>query len=330
MHFPAKTLIRVLITLLIVGLAGWTAYQLWVRYTNAPWTRDGRVRADVVNIASDVAGLVIAVPVHDNQYVHKGEVLFRIDQAHYLHALAEARAQVAQRKTLWQMKRGQSSRRAHLDDEVISRENREDTDLSALAAKADYEAAVADLEKIELDLERTIVRSPVDGWISNLLVRPGDFAHVGTAKLAVIDQHSFWVYGYFEEHKLQHIHIGDRAEVQLLGGQHALQGHVESIAHGISDRDNPTDPRLLANVNPTFNWVRLAQRIPVRIHLDQMPPDTPLVAGMTCSVIIRPGTPPAHPAASMRLVTGPQLAKRCENCNSQTLAGTHPGQFSKM
>jgi len=284
-----KGILRVGITLAIAVAAGLLAYKLWVRYTDYPWTRDGRVRADVVNIAPDVAGLVTAVPVRDNQYVHLGDVLFRIDTMHYQHALAEATAVAQQRKSVWEMKKQQSARRAHLDDEVISRENREDTDLSAVAAKAEYEAAVAQVEKIKLDLERTVVRSPVDGWVSNLLVRPGDFAQVGAAKLAVIDQHSFWVYGYFEEHKLSMIKVGDAAEVQLLGSHTTLKGHVESIAHGITDRDNPTDIRLLANVNPTFNWVRLAQRIPVRIHLDQMPAELPLVAGMTCSVVISHG-----------------------------------------
>jgi RND family efflux transporter MFP subunit len=281
-----KGILRVGITLAIAVAAGLLAYKLWVRYTDYPWTRDGRVRADVVNIAPDVAGLVTAVPVRDNQYVHQGDVLFRIDTMHYQHALAEATALTQQRKSLWEMKKQQSARRAHLDDEVISRENREDTDLGALAAKAEYEAAMAQVEKIKLDLERTVVRSPVDGWVSNLLVRPGDFAQVGAAKLAVIDQHSFWVYGYFEEHKLSMIKVGDVAEVQLLGSHTTLKGHVESIAHGITDRDNPTDIRLLANVNPTFNWVRLAQRIPVRIRLDQIPAGLTLVAGMTCSVVI--------------------------------------------
>ena len=281
-----KGFLRVGITLAIAVGAGLLAYKLWVRYTDYPWTRDGRVRADVVNIAPDVAGLVTAVPVRDNQYVHKGDVLFRIDPMHYEHALAEAVAVTRQKKSLWEMKRQQSARRAHLDDEVISRENREDTDLSAVAAKAEYEAAEAQVEKIKLDLERTVVHAPVDGWVSNLLVRPGDFAQIGAAKLAVIDQHSFWVYGYFEEHKLAMIKVGAPAEVQLLGSHATLNGHVESIAHGITDRDNPTDIRLLANVNPTFNWVRLAQRVPVRIHLDQIPAGLPLVAGMTCSVVI--------------------------------------------
>jgi p-hydroxybenzoic acid efflux pump subunit AaeA len=186
------------------------------------------------------------------------------------------------------MKRGQAKRRAEIDDQVISQENREDSSLLAVSANAQYEAALAEFELAKLNLSRTIVRSPVDGWVSNLLVRPGDFAQIGAPKLAVIDQHSFWVYGYFEEHKLAFMHLGDPAEIRLIGSDLILKGHVESFARGITDRDNPTDVRLLANVNPSFNWVRLSQRVPVRITLDEVPKNMILVAGMTCTVIVHP------------------------------------------
>ncbi len=282
-----KKLLRLSITFLLLIIAIVLGHTLWVRYMDSPWTRDGRVRADVVNIAPDVAGLVTEVAVRDNQYVHRGDVLFLIDAEHYKHALAQSQSLLEQRKALLEMKRGQAKRRAALDDQVVSREDREDTDLTAASAKAEYQAASAQLEQAKLNLERTTVRSPVDGWVSNLLVRPGDFAQIGTSTLAVIDQHSFWVYGYFEEHKLALMKIGDPAEVRLLGSDQILQGHVESIARGITDRDNPTDVRLLANVNPSFNWVRLAQRVPVHIALDEIPKDLILVAGMTCSVIIK-------------------------------------------
>ncbi len=289
MNELSKRLLRICITLGLVILAVILGRMLWVRYMDSPWTRDGRVRADVVNIAPDVAGLVTGVAVRDNQFVHRGDLLFRIDADHYRHVLAQAQAQVDQRKLMLEMKRGQASRRAALDDQVISRENREDTSLLASSAKAEYAIALAQLDQAKLNVERTTVRSPVDGWVSNLLVRPGDFAQVGAAKLAVIDQHSFWVYGYFEEQKLALMHVGDPAEIRLLGNDQLLQGHVESIARGITDRDNPTDVRLLANVNPSFNWVRLAQRVPVRISLDKVPKDLILVAGMTCSVVVKPG-----------------------------------------
>ncbi|NNM81678.1 MAG: HlyD family secretion protein [Burkholderiales bacterium] len=285
---------RIAITSLIFLAAILLGRLLWVRYMDSPWTRDGRVRADVVDIAPDVAGLVEEVAVRDNQPVKKGDLLFRIDPEHYLDRVAEARAQLAARRAELELKQREAKRRVLADDRVVSQEERENAGLLASGAGAAYLAAKAKLEEAKLDLSRTEVRSPVDGWVSNLLVRPGDFAHVGAAELAVIDRNSFWVYGYFEENKVALLKAGDPARIRLLGSGKTLSGHVESIAHGISDRDNPTDPRLLANVNPSFNWVRLAQRIPVRIRLDATPRDVNLVAGMTCTVTVSPKAAPEH------------------------------------
>ncbi len=286
-----RSKLRIFITLVLVTLAFFLGYLLWTHYQDTPWTRDGRVRADVVNIAPDVAGIVTQVAVQDNQLVHRGDLLFRIDDDHYRHALEQARGQLAQRKLMLQIKQDQAARRAAADDQVVSRENREDAKLMAASAKAEYDIAQAEFEQAKLDLERTVIRAPADGWVTNLLVRPGDFAQKGAAKLALIDQHSFWIYGYFEEQKLAMMHVGDPAEIRLLSSNRLLKGKVESIAHGITDRDNPTDTRLLANVNPSFNWVRLAQRVPVRIRLDKVPDDVTLVAGMTCSVVVKPVKP---------------------------------------
>lgn len=288
MNELTKRVLRVFITLGLLALAVVLGRMLWVHYMDSPWTRDGRVRADIVNVAADVSGLVTEVAVRDNQFVHRGDLLFRIDAERYRHALAQAQALVEQRRVMFEMKRGQAVRRAVLNDEVVSRESREDTDLIAAGAKAEYDDAVAQRDLAKLNLERTAIRAPVDGWISNLLVRPGDFAQAGAAKLALIDRNSFWVYGYFEEHKLALMQVGDPADIRMLGTERILHGHVESVARGITDRDNPTDVRLLANVNPSFNWVRLAQRVPVRIRLDSIPADMTLVAGMTCSVVIQP------------------------------------------
>jgi len=282
-----KLLLRILVTLTLVAIAFFLGRLLWVRYMDSPWTRDGRLRADIVNISSDMSGLVTEVLVKDNQFVHKGDMLFKVDSERYRHTLAEMQALVDQRHAMVLMKRGQSERREALDNEVISQELREDSALYTASAKAEYEQAIAERDHAQLNVDRTFVRAPVDGWVSNLLVRPGDYAQVGIAKLAIIDQNSFWVYGYFEENKLRFIHIGDPAEVKLLGSDKLILGHVESIARGITDRDNPTDVRLLANVNPSFNWVRLAQRVPVRIKLDAIPKEILLVAGMTCSVIVK-------------------------------------------
>jgi p-hydroxybenzoic acid efflux pump subunit AaeA len=281
---------RLLPTLLLVALALIAGHSLWNRYMDGPWTRDGRVRADVITMAPDVAGLVTEVAVVDNQFVHKGDLLFRIDTLRYKQALAEADALVAQRRADLEIRHRQASRRASLDDQVISRENREDSGLDEAAARARLEDALALKEIAHINLERTEVRSPVEGWVANLAIHRGEFVQAGQHRLAVVDSQSFWVYGYFEENRLAGIHLGDKAEMTLLGTRTTLKGHVESLARGITDRDNATSGSLLADVNPSFNWVRLAQRIPVRIHIDQVPQGVELASGMSCSIVVRPGS----------------------------------------
>ncbi len=280
-------IVRYLITLSIVGIAIFLGLKLWDNYMNSSWTRDGRVRAEVVMIAPDVSGLVSEVNVVDNQFVNKGDLLFQIDKVRFEHALAEAKALKQIKKAEYEMRENQYMRRVGLSDEVLSEENRNDAKLEVAIAKAKYEETLIRVETAELDLERSSVKAPSDGWISNLLLRKGDYVKTGESHLAMIKKDSFWVYGYFEENKLSLLHVNDKAQIYMLGTKYIIQGHIESLASGISDRDNVTDQRLLANVNPTFTWVRLAQRIPVRIHIDSVPDGFVLVAGMTCSVSIR-------------------------------------------
>jgi RND family efflux transporter MFP subunit len=250
-----------------------------------PWTRDGRVRAEVVDIAPDVSGAVVELPVRDNQSVKKGDLLMQIDPSHYQIAVEQAQATVAARKAELQMRRDDAQRRADMDSLVVSKENRDNATLSASTAEAQYQQAQAELDAAKLNLARTRVVSPVDGYVTNLSVFRGDYATVGAAKLAIVDSHSFWVYGYFEETKLPRVKVGDRAEMRLMSGG-VLQGHVESISRGIYDRDNPESRELLADVDPTFNWVRLAQRVPVRIKIERIPDSVVLSAGTTCTVVI--------------------------------------------
>jgi multidrug resistance efflux pump len=200
------------------------------------------------------------------------------------------------------MRQQEAVRRASLAGEVISSEARYDYSAQARQALAAYQAAQASAQASQasllaaqaaqqtarLNLERSVVRAPVDGFVTNLNLYPGDYAAVGTARMALIDAHSFWVYGYFEETKIPEVSVGDRADIRLLSGRVNLKGRVESIASGIADRDNPDSPNLLADVNPIFTWVRLAQRVPVRIALDKVPADVHLAAGMTCTVTITP------------------------------------------
>ena len=281
-----KKFFSLLATLLVLALAIWIGRTLWEHYMNTPWTRDGRVRADIINVAADVNGYVVNVPVKDNQLVKKGDVLLEIDPEHYAIAVKQTESLVASRKATWEMRKVNARRRADMDNLVISRENRDDASNIADSALADYQHAQAQLDAAKLNLKRTKVLATVDGYVTNLNVHPGDYARVGDPKMAVIDMNSFWVYGFFEETKLPHVRVGDQAELQMMSGE-ILKGHVESISRGIYDRDNPESRELVADVNPTFNWVRLAQRVPVRIHIDEIPEGYLLAAGTTCTVIVQ-------------------------------------------
>jgi len=281
-----KTLLRVIATLLIVAAGCLGAYELWSYYMLSPWTRDARVRADVVTIAPDVAGFVNDLRAKDNQPVRKGEILFILDQERYKLALATAEANVAARKAEMLMRQNEAVRRAKLTDLAISPEAKENAQHVATSATAAYQQAVADRSTASLNLERTVIRAPVNGFITNLTLVVGQYAAVGTKVMALIDSDSYRVEGYFEETKIPVIKPGDRVEIHLMSGGPALQGHVESISRGITDRDNASGPELLANVNPTFEWVRLAQRIPARIHIDDVPENVRISAGMTCTVVV--------------------------------------------
>ncbi|BAN22845.1 efflux RND transporter periplasmic adaptor subunit [Caballeronia insecticola] len=282
-----RKIIGLILTIAIFAVALVIGRVLWVHYMDEPWTRDGRVRADVVNVAPDVSGAVVQLPVHDNQLVKKGDLLMEIDPSHYQIAVEQAQANVAARAAELRMRRADAVRRADMDSLVVSKEARENAMQTASTAEAQLQQAQAALDAAKLNLERTKVYSPVDGYVTNLNVFRGDYATAGAAKLAIVDSHSFWVYGYFEETKLPHVRVGDHASIRLMSGGE-LKGHVESISRGIYDRDNPQSRELLADVNPTFNWVRLAQRVPVRVHIDDVPDGVLLSAGTTATVVIAP------------------------------------------
>lgn len=283
-----RFLLRFFITMAIVAAAALLSRALWDRYMNSPWTRDGRVRADVINIAADVSGIVVRVAVKDNQLVHKGDLLFTVDPARYQLALDQARARLAASKAVMTMREQEADRRAHLDAVAVSAENRDNARSQADSAAATCQEAAVAVELARLNMDRTEVRAPVDGYVTNMNVHRGDFATAGVAKLALVDKNSFWVYGYFEETKLHLLHEGDRVEIRLMGETPPLKGRIESFSRGITDHDNPTGRELLSDVNPVFNWVRLAQRVPVRVRLDDIPKGVQLAAGMTCTVIAHP------------------------------------------
>lgn len=295
-----SSLIRVAVTVVAVVIAAVAGWYLWRTYEDSPWTRDGRVRANVVNVAPDVAGAVVDLKVKDNQDVRIGDVLFTIDPARYQLALAQAEAALAGAKTVYDQRQEELERRQKLSSVSISEEALTQARSAALSAQASYDQAVAALGVAKLNLARTEVRSPVNGHVTNLLVDRGDYATAGRAMVAIVDSDSYYIAGYFEETKLRNIRIGDPASVRLMGYREPIQGHVQSVARAITDRENAIAGDLIANVNPTFSWVRLAQRIPVRIAIDKVPDEVTLSAGMTATIVVTdaPGDrrvkPPAH------------------------------------
>ena len=282
-----RSLIRVTLTLAVVVAAVILGDALWRTYMVSPWTRDGRVRAYVVDIAPEVSGTVVAVPVRDNQIVRKGDPLFVIDPSRFRLAIAEAEARVASAREDLRLRQSDAARRAGLAG-IVSAEERERYASTASTSQASLDAAQAQLDVARLNLARATLHAPANGYVTNLLLRVGDYVTAGQARLALIDSDSFWIYGYFEETKLAGITVGDPARIKLMGYRPLLGGHVESIARGINDQNGMPDREGLQDVNPVFTWVRLAQRIPVRIHIDSVPAGIVLAAGMTCSVDVGP------------------------------------------
>lgn len=288
-----KTAARVVLTIVILAVGAFGARTLWDYYMFSPWTRDGRVQADVVPVAPDVAGFVAEIRVRDNQPVQKGDVLLVLDQKRYQLALVTAEATVNARRADMAMKLSMAQRREKLTTLSTSIEERQNAEFTADAAVAAYEQAMADLATARLNLERTIIHAPVNGYVTNLSLDVGQYAAVGSKLMALIDNDSFRVEGYFEETKVRAVRPGEPVQIYMMSGGPPITGHVEGISHGITDRDNGDGPELLADVTPTFEWVRLAQRIPVRIHIDAIPAGVQISSGMTCTVVVQSEAPAA-------------------------------------
>ena len=263
------------------------ALWLWHRYETAPWTRDGHVYADVVRVSPDVSGLVTEVAVHDNQLVQKGQLLFVVDRPRYVDALAQTDASVASAQATVDLARRIARRDRALGD-LVATEALETDDAKVQTSLAALREAVAARTTARLNLDRTAVLASVNGYITNLALRPGDFLGSGSQALAMIDLDSTRIEAYLEETKLRHVQVGDRAQIRLMGDTEDISGHVEGISGGIADDQRSNSSNLLPTVNATFTWVRLAQRIPVRVHVDHMPPGTRLILGRTATVTTIP------------------------------------------
>jgi multidrug resistance efflux pump len=281
-----KLIGRIVVTLLLVALALTGGRWVWIHYNVEPWTRDGRIRADIVQVAPDVNGLVTDVEVKDNQIVHIGEVLFVLDRPRYEIALQQAEAAVAaDEASLAQAVR--ENRRNHELGNLVTTEQVEEGAAKVDELRAQLKGAIVQRDLARLNLERTTVHATVNGVVTNVELRPGDYASAGRQVLALLDSDSIYVDGYFEETKLPQIQVGDRAVVRIMGLETNLHGTVESIAAGIEDRERGSSSSAIANVNPTFSWVRLAQRIPVRVRLESVPESVRLIAGRTATVSIQ-------------------------------------------
>jgi RND family efflux transporter MFP subunit len=301
---PRFRIVPILITFITVAIAAALSWSMWNVYMAAPWTRDATVRAYIVTIAPQVAGQIVQLHVSDNQPVHKDDLLMVIDPTNYTIAVKQAKAALDQAKANAEDAEAEYNRRKNLTSLSTSIEEKQIYEAKALSTQAAVEQASANLDQARVNLQRTEIRSPVNGYVTNLLAQLGNYANAGVNNLSIVNTDSFWIDGYFEETQLATIHAGDPVRIKLLGSTKTLRGHVGSVARGIEVLNAQPDAAGLAKVNPIFTWVRLAQRVPVRIHLDEYPDDVPLVAGMTATVQVDPGQetrqPPNSPAISDR------------------------------
>jgi multidrug resistance efflux pump len=315
-------ILPVLATFVAVAVAALLGWQAWQYYMGAPWTRDGTVRAYVVKIAPQVAGEIVQLPVVDNQFVHKGDLLMLIDPRNYSVAVRQAEAAVEQTRATAENANAEMIRREKLSDIAVTMEERQTYISQAATAEATYQSALANLDQARINLNRTRVLSPVNGYVTNLTAQLGDYADVGALQLSVVNSDSYWVDAYFEETALGRIREGDAATIKLMGYTPLLRGRVQGLARGIDVPNAAPDASGLASVNPIFTFVRLAQRVPVRIRIDEVPKGVELVAGLTATVQIEPN--PAPPPSGSTPASDQVSETKVEPVALKTLAGASP------
>jgi multidrug resistance efflux pump len=286
----ARKFLGYLVTLTALVAAGYVLSNMFSEYLFQPWTRDGHVRAQIIKITPRVSGPIVELPIHDNQRVQKGDLLFRIDPRTYELAVEQAEAKLKQAQASELVKQDQATRGKELykkDRGAISEQAlvRKENDL--LVARANVQVAQSNLDKARLDLEFTEVRAPVEGYVTNLLLRYGSQTVANQPALALIDSDSFWVHGYFKETQVEYIRKDNKAVIKLMTYPDApLEGVVDSMGWGIAQQDGAPAADLLPSIKPSFDWIRLAQRIPVRIRLTRIPDEVDLRVGSSASVFI--------------------------------------------
>ncbi|GAL13514.1 fusaric acid resistance protein fusE [Vibrio astriarenae] len=277
-------------TAILAIVAGCGAYAYYTHNVQNPWTRDGQVRAHIVQVTPRVTGQIVAFNVSDNQEVKAGDTLFNIDDSQYKAELASAKAAEQQANALLRKAQNEQNRAQALEQKVqgsVSTLTLNNYQSAVETAEANVAAAKAKTQEAELQLTYTEIKAPVDGYITNLNYRIGSQVVANAPVVALIDKNSFWIEGFFKETDILDVKLEQDARVTLLSNsKQVLQGKVESIGYGISKTDGSTGNALLPNVNPNFQWIRLAQRLPVKIKLNQMPDDLQLRVGTTASVQI--------------------------------------------
>ena len=276
------TLALLLVTLLCVG-------YLWQVYLVDPWTRDGRLRAEVAEVAAQVSGNIVSLHVNDNGFVAKGGVILEVDPHNYQIALDQQTSMLSEARYKLQQLRLDAERLDEMPEDLVSAETRSNANLAWKAQEESVNTAKASLAQAELNLKRTVVRAPFDGYVTNMDLRVGSWISAGQPMLAFISSKRYFVVGYFEETRLKGVCSGASATITFLGDDTGYSGQVISVGRGIADTNQNTSSQLLANVQQTFPWVRLAQRIPVRIEFDQLPPQHKLIAGRTTAVVVHKG-----------------------------------------
>lgn len=283
--------VRWIATGVLVLIAVGLIYVRYQAYFRNPWTRDGLVQAEVVGVASRVTAPIRALHVVDNQEVHAGELLFELEDSTYQVALKQAEATLAQRQALLRQAEDvarRENRLSRLDAGAVAQEAVQKANDQLMAARAEVDIAQAMLEEARLNLAFTKIYAPVDGFITNLTLQPGTMAVADTPLVALINKNSFWIEAFFRETIIAGFKPGDKALVTLMSySDDPIQGVVSSIGWGIARQNGETGEKLLPSVSPTFEWIRLAQRIPVRVHLHDVPASVKLRMGTTASVLVR-------------------------------------------
>ena len=285
-----KTLLKLLVTLGILAVAGYFGYNRFEAYIENPWTRDGQVRTQVIQVTPRVNGMVVKIHVVDNQKVKTGDLLFEIDPSQYQVKVDQAKARLqrtleAAKGTKIEYER--VTKIYNRDKGAVSQKDLVRNQTNYYKSLADIDSSRESLNTANLNLSYTKVYAEVDGYVSNINFQIGSQASANKPILALVDENAYWVFGFFREDAIPEVEVGDTAKVTLLAyPDTALTGKVESIAWGIAHSDGNPGNNLLPSVKPVFQWIRLAQRIPVRIKLDKLPENVKLRFGLTASVMI--------------------------------------------